>query len=787
MSHLGSPGQISSVIIFGRLSPLIKSFLSKRKRKRLLLLNSTNSFNPPFTSSLKTITQIETPTRKLKAIEMSTENAVKEMSKMKITKSSPSSSRPLEMTPPPDYVPHRIKMFNDLKAKYDAQIATNPRNPIRITLPDGRQMDGISWETTPLQIAKMISNSLADRLVIAKVNGELFDTTRVLEGDCTLELLDFEKDEGRAVFWHSSAHVLGEACEKHFGCHLCLGPPLDDGGFYYEMGMTEPDQSDSQADYPALNTLAKNIVKEKQAFERLVMSKEDLLEMFKDNPFKVHLIRDKIPDGTSSTVYRCGPLIDLCRGPHIPHTGRIKAFEVLKNSSSYFLGNAENETLQRIYGISFPETAMMKEYLKFREEAEKRDHRKVGKDQQLFFFHELAPGSCFFLPHGAKIYNKLLEFIRSEYRKRGFSEVITPNMFNVNLWHTSGHWQNYQENMFQLNVEKECHALKPMNCPGHCLMFKHRERSYRELPIRFADFGVLHRNELSGALGGLTRVRRFCQDDAHIFCRPDQIIDEMRGCLDFLKHVYGIFGFTFSLKLSTRPEKYLGELSVWDEAERQLQVALEEFAQPWEVNPGDGAFYGPKIDITIMDAHKRRHQCATIQLDFQLPIRFDLEFRNAVVVNEGESVGTGASVINSELVRPVIIHRAILGSLERMFAILVENFGQNWPFWLSPRQAMIIPVSHANDEYARNLQKQLYDSGFEVEADCSDLTLNKKIRNAETGFYSFIFVVGNKEVEEGTVNIRKANQDGSDLVLPLSDLIKRLHSLNDSKSRDNIL
>jgi threonyl-tRNA synthetase len=732
----------------------------------------------------------------LSVLSMSTESSstaaaaavpVKEMGKMKIKGKSSvvnENSRPLEVSPAPEYLAHRMKMFDELKVKYDAIIAAEPRNPIRITLPDGRQMDGVSWETTPLQIAKMISNSLADRLVIAKVNGQLFDTTRPLEGDCTLELLDFEKEEGRAVFWHSSAHVLGEACEKHYGCHLCLGPPLDDGGFYYEMGMTEPGLSVSQSDYPALNTLAKGIIKDKQVFERLVMSKEELLEMFKHNPFKVHLIRDKIPDGTSSTVYRCGPLIDLCRGPHIPHTGRIKAFEVIKNSSSYFLGKAENETLQRIYGISFPETSMMKEYLKFREEAEKRDHRKVGKDQQLFFFHELSPGSCFFLPHGAKIYNKLVEFIRCEYRKRGFSEVITPNMFNVNLWHTSGHWQNYQENMFQVSVEKETHALKPMNCPGHCLMFKHRERSYRELPVRYADFGVLHRNELSGALGGLTRVRRFCQDDAHIFCRPDQIIDEMRGCLDFLQHVYGIFGFSFSLKLSTRPEKYLGELSVWEEAERQLQVALDEFGQPWELNPGDGAFYGPKIDITIMDAHKRRHQCATIQLDFQLPIRFDLEFRNAL---PSTTESSEPSTANSELIRPVIIHRAILGSIERMFAILVESFGQNWPFWLSPRQAMVIPVSHANDTYARDVQTRLFDAGFDVDVDCSDLTLNKKIRNAETGFYTFIFVVGNKEAEDGTVNARKAKADGSDLVLPLEDVISRLRLLDQSKTRENIL
>jgi threonyl-tRNA synthetase len=709
--------------------------------------------------------------------------------KQKQSQGQLADSVPLELSPPPAFLAHRIAMYDGIKKEYDAFVAAQPRSPIKITLPDGRGMDGTAWETTPMAIAKQISNSLADRLVIAKVNGELFDTLRPLERDCVLELLDFEHEEGRQVFWHSSAHVLGEACERHYGCHLCLGPPIEDG-FYYEMGLPGG-ASVSQADYPALNTLARNAIKEKQPFERLVLTKEQLLEMFRDNPYKVRLIQEKIPDGTSSTVYRCGPLIDLCRGPHIPHTGRIKAFEVLKNSSSYFLGSAENDTLQRIYGISFPETAMMKEFLKFREEAEKRDHRKVGKDQQLFFFHDLSPGSCFFLPHGAKIYNKLVEFIRSEYRQRGFSEVISPNMFNVQLWHTSGHWQNYQENMFQLSVEKETFALKPMNCPGHCLMFKHRERSYRELPVRFADFGVLHRNELSGSLGGLTRVRRFCQDDAHIFCRPDQINDEIRGCLDFLQHVYGIFGFSFSLKLSTRPEKYLGELAVWDEAERQLAAALEEFNQPWELNPGDGAFYGPKIDITIMDAHKRRHQCATIQLDFQLPIRFDLEFRAAVGnASHGEENGQESGAVqqaSSELVRPVIIHRAILGSLERMFAILVESFGQNWPFWLSPRQIMVVPVSHANDEYARAVQQRLFKAGFDAEADCSDLTLNKKIRNAETGFYTCIFVVGGKEAQDGTVNARKAGPEGVDVIISVEEAIGRLARLNDSKSGVNIL
>lgn len=397
-------------------------------------------------------------------------------------------------------------------------------------------MQGTAWETTPMDIAKSISQGLAQNVVIAKVDGVLYDLLRPLENDCQLSLLKFDDPDGKYVFWHSSAHILGEACERHYGCHLCMGPPTEDG-FYYEMAM---EHTVAQSDYPALETLSKNIVKEKQPFERLVVSKENLLKMFKHNPYKVHIINDKIPDGTSTTVYRCGPLVDLCRGPHVPDTGRIKAFAVAKNSSSYWLGNAENESLQRIYGISFPSSKEMTEWKKFMEEAAKRDHRKIGREQELFFFHELSPGSCFFLPHGARLYNTLVDFIKTEYRKRGFTEVMTPNVYNVKLWETSGHWQNYQENMFSFEVEKEKFALKPMNCPGHCVMFGIRDRSYRDLPIRFADFGVLHRNELSGALTGLTRVRRFQQDDAHIFCRPDQV-----RLSSAFRHVCNILSFMF--------------------------------------------------------------------------------------------------------------------------------------------------------------------------------------------------------------------------------------------------
>lgn len=353
----------------------------------------------------------------------------------------------------------------------------------------------------------------------------------------------------------------------------------------------------SSNDYPAIEQLCSMATKDKQKFERLVVSKENLLKMFEYNPFKLHMINTKVPDGTSTTVYRCGPMIDLCVGPHIPHTGRIKSMMVTKNSSCYFLGDQNNETLQRVYGISFPDSKQMTAYKKFLEEAAARDHRKIGKDQELFFFSDLSPGSAFWLPHGTRIYNALVELIREEYRKRGFNEVISPNMYNSSLWKTSQHWQHYKDDMFVLNVDKEEFALKPMNCPGHCLIFNARERSYRELPLRLADFGVLHRNEASGALTGLTRVRRFQQDDAHIFCTVDQIEQEVVGCFDFLQSVYSIFGFTLKMALSTRPEARSGDDALWDKAEAYLKSALEKFRPgDWTLNEGDGAFYGPKIE-----------------------------------------------------------------------------------------------------------------------------------------------------------------------------------------------
>ncbi|KAK7116535.1 threonine--tRNA ligase 1, cytoplasmic-like isoform X1 [Littorina saxatilis] len=642
--------------------------------------------------------------------------------------------RPLKLEPPPEFIAKRQQLWDRLKKEHDEWLAAQVPQPIKITLPDGKVVDGQSWKTTPYNVASGISQGLADSVVIAKVNDQLWDLDRPFEGDANLKLLKFDDPDGQYVFWHSSAHILGEAMENHYGGHLCYGPPVE-GGFFYDMST---DETVSSNDFPNLETLVKGIVKEKQPFERLEVKKEDLLEMFSYNKFKQRILNEKVTTPTT-TVYKCGPLIDLCRGPHVRHTGKIKAMAVTKNSSTYWEGKADAETLQRIYGISFPDPKQLKEWKQFQEEAAKRDHRKIGRDQELFFFHELSPGSCFFLPKGAHIYNLLKEFIRKEYWKRGFSEVVSPNIYNSKLWEISGHWQHYADNMFSFDCEKEKYALKPMNCPGHCLMFDHRPRSWRELPLRFADFGVLHRNELSGALSGLTRVRRFEQDDAHIFCRPDQIKEEIAGCLDFMKTVYGIIGFTFDLKLSTRPEKFLGEIAVWDKAEQALSEVLDASGEKWELNPGDGAFYGPKIDITIQDALRRSHQCATIQLDFQLPERFSLTY----IDDHGERL------------RPVIVHRAILGSVERLMAILCESFGGKWPFWLSPRQSIVVPVAPPFDEYAQKVKEQIHSAGFLCDHDLdTGTTMNKKIRNAQLAQYNFIFVVGEKELANNTVNVR---------------------------------
>jgi len=716
------------------------------------------------------------------------------------------------------YIKHRLEVWDRLYAKFTEELKKQPRKPIKIEMPDGAIKEGTSFETTPMDIAKGISKGLADSAIAAKLiykepiaslkacvaadeedsdAGEedadeqvtYWDMTRPLEGSCRLELLKFDDTAGQGVFWHSSAHILGQAMEREFGCHLTIGPALVNG-FYYDGYFGEKKLTD--ADFKVIEKHASDICKEAQTFDRIAITKQEALELFKENPFKVQLITNKVPDGATTSCYRSGPLIDLCRGPHIASTAKAKAFQVTKNAAAYWLGDQNLDQLQRMYAVAFPSEKLLKEWQKFQEEAAKRDHRNVGKQQELFMFHPIySPGSCFWFPAGVRLNNKLTEVMRNEYRLRGFTEVITPNMYNAALFKISGHYQNYAEDMYALNIEKEEWFLKPMNCPGHFVMFDARVRSYKELPIRYADFGVLHRNEASGALTGLTRVRRFQQDDGHIICRPDQIKAEVLAALDFLKYIYSIFGFQATYALSTRPKKALGTKEIWDHAEAQLRDALNESGLKWSLNPGDGAFYGPKIDIRLTDAMKRKFQCGTIQLDFNNPIRFNLQYRkegaddvadeaSAEFVGKVEKDAKGNIIwregkLKNGFERPVVIHRAVLGSVERFTAIITEHYAGKWPFWLNPRQVLVVPINGEKfGEYAKYVARQLMLYGFYAETDLSGKTLPKKVREGQLAQWSYIAVVGEKDQNALAVTLRERGAERDMGMMGLGALMQKL-------------
>mmetsp|Transcript_47664 Transcript_47664/g.158891 ORF Transcript_47664/g.158891 Transcript_47664/m.158891 type:complete len:791 (+) Transcript_47664:31-2403(+) len=701
---------------------------------------------------------------------------------------------PFDLAAEPAWIGERLALLEEIKQRNAAALEALPKPPITVTLPDGKAIEGKAWETSPLDIASGISKGLASATCVASVRyskrhagtvrivdadgdesaggapaaaeWEMWDVQRPLEGDCELRLHKWDESAGKETFWHSSAHVLGEALECLYSAQLTHGPPLQTGFFYDSFlgsNSYRPEMNEE------LEKRVKKICDAKQPFERVVVTKAEAEALFAQNPFKLAIIKAKLPDGAATTVYRSGPFVDLCRGPHLPNTGKVKAFAVTKTSAALWLGKAGNDELQRVYGVSFPDKKELRAWERLQEEAAKRDHRRLGLQQELFFFDEVSPGSSFFLPHGARIYNKLMNMIKAEYFERDYDEVITPNIFNLKLWETSGHAAKYKENMFLLDVEGQEFGLKPMNCPAHCMLFKHRKRSYRELPLRMADFGVLHRNELSGALTGLTRVRRFQQDDAHIFCMVSQIKQEIANVLDMISTIYGWLGMDFSLNLSTKPESALGDAAVWETAEAMIAEALDEYqaksGRGWSLNPGDGAFYGPKIDIHVYDALKRPFQCATVQLDFVQPQRFDLKYMasgGAAAAAEAPKDGeeeSAAGALPPGYERPVMIHRAVLGSVERMIAILTEHFAGKWPFFLSPRQAMVMAVSPAFEEYARAVQRRVRKAGYFVDLDDSHRTLNKMVREAQLSQYNFILVVGKEEAAEAAVNVRTRDNE----------------------------
>ncbi|GLC55278.1 hypothetical protein PLESTB_000967300 [Pleodorina starrii] len=666
------------------------------------------------------------------------------------------------------YYNKRVEVFDQFYARELAKLeaARAAGEQIKVIMPDGKEKHAVKGVTTPMDIAKEISASLAKKVVVADVDGQPWDLLRPLEGDCALKLFSFDDAEGRDAFWHSSAHVLGQVLELEFGVDLTIGPALDEG-FYYDCYMG--DRTLGEADKGRIEKRYETAVKESQKFQRVVVSRDEALSMFQENKFKIEIIQG-LPSDATITIYRVGPMVDLCSGPHLPSTSYLKASAVTAMSRAFWRGDVKREPLQRVYGITFPEPKLLKEYQHRIEEAKKRDHRVLGVQQELFFFHPLSPGSCFFLPHGARIYNTLMAFIREKYWQYEYEEVITPNIYNFDLWKTSGHADHYRENMFAFEIEKAEFGLKPMNCPGHCLMFANRTRSYRELPLRLADFGVLHRNEFSGALQGLTRVRRFQQDDAHIFCRPDQVMSEVQGFLKFLGEVYEVFGLDCTMALSTRPEGYLGDIELWNKAEEALTEALNSTGREWILNPGDGAFYGPKIDITVYDALRRKFQCATVQLDFQLPIRFGLEYASE----------------SGTLERPVIVHRAVLGSVERMFAILTEHFAGKWPFWLNPRQVMVVPISENSVPYAFDVRRELRAAGLHCDVDASDRKMQKKVREAQLAQYNYILVVGEAEKTAQTVNVRTRDNVVHGM-FKLEDVRALMVQERDSRSRESTL
>lgn len=608
---------------------------------------------------------------------------------------------------------------------------------VKIQFPDGKQQM-FAQGVTLTDVAKGISSSLAKKAVAGSVNGTTVDLTHPILTDAQIAIYDVNSAEGIEVIRHSTAHLLAQAVKRLYpAAHFGVGPVIENG-FYYDI---ELEHSFVPEDLQKIEKEMKKIVKENLPFVRKEVTREEAAQLFMHDPLKLELL-EAIPPNELVTVYEQGEFYDLCRGPHVPTTGRLQHFKLTNLSGAYWRGDSNNQMLQRIYGVAFANNEDMQAYFTFLEEAEKRNHRKLGKELELFMFSEEAPGMPFYLANGQILRNELESFLRELQARYDYKEVRTPLMMNQRLWEQSGHWHHYKDNMYFSQVDEQKFALKPMNCPGHMLIYKNDHHSYRDLPIRMAEFGQVHRHEFSGALNGLLRVRSFCQDDAHIFVRPDQIEEEITLALQIINHVYRVFGFTYEIELSTRPDDFMGELALWNEAEAALENVLKKLGYRYKVNAGDGAFYGPKIDIHIKDAIKRSHQCATVQLDFQLPEKFDLTY-----VNE-----------RNEKVRPVVIHRAVFGSIDRFLGILIEHFGGAFPLWLAPKQVEIIGISAVHEAYAEQIQERLREAGIRASIDSRHEKLGKKIREAQLKKVPYILVLGDQEQEHGTVTIRSYGQ-----------------------------
>jgi threonyl-tRNA synthetase len=623
---------------------------------------------------------------------------------------------------------------------------------IRVTLPDG-SVRGFPHGTTVLDVARQLGPRLARAAVVARVGGELVDLTRSITEDATVEILTKESPDALSVLRHSTAHATAQAVQELFpGTKIGQGPVIEDG-FYYDFDRDEPF---TDRDLAAIEERMHDIVRRDLPIERIELPKAEAVAHFReeDEPYKVHFAETKGGDVVS--MYRQGSWNDFCRGPHVSSTGRLGAFKLLSVAGAYWLGSERNKMLQRIYGTAFFTDAELRSHLALLEEARKRDHRKLGRELRLFSFHPEAPASPFFHPRGAALYNALVGYVRELYRDYGYLEVVTPQIFDSSLWKRSGHYDHYKDNMYLTEVDGREYAVKPMNCPSHCLMFGEGRHSYRELPIRFADFGRLHRYELSGATAGLTRVRTFAQDDAHIFCTPEQVFDELASVVRMVLECYRLFGFDVSIQLSTRPADRAGDDALWDRAEGELARVLDRLGHRYHVGDGEGAFYGPKIDFAVRDALRREHQLGTVQLDYNLPERFDLCYIDS---EDAER-------------RPAMIHRAMLGSLERFLGILIEHTGGAFPFWLAPEQVRVLSITDRAAPWAGDVAKKLGEVGLRVGMDVRNEKIGAKIRDAQLEKIPVQLVVGDREAASGQVAVRTRG-GGDEGAQPLDRFVER--------------
>lgn len=640
---------------------------------------------------------------------------------------------------------------------------------MKVTLKDGSVKE-YAQAMSVIDIAKDLSEGLARAACAGEVDGEVVDLRTVVDHDAAVNILTAKDEKGLAALRHTTSHVMAQAVKRLYpNTKLAIGPSIADG-FYYDMEFETPLTSD---DFEKIEAEMKKIVKEDLKIERFTLPREKAIEFMKEKeePYKVELIED-LPEGEEISFYQQGEFVDLCAGPHLMSTKEVgKAFKIMSLAGAYWRGDEHNQMLTRLYATAFAKKDELEAYITMMEEAKKRDHRKLGKELGLFMMHEAGPGFPFFLPKGMVLKNTLLDYWREIHRKAGYVEISTPVILNRSLWETSGHWDHYKNNMYTTVIDGEDYAIKPMNCPGGVLVYASEPRSYRDLPLRMGELGLVHRHEKSGQLHGLMRVRCFTQDDAHIFMTPEQIKDEIKGVAGLINEVYSLFGFQYHVELSTRPEDSMGSDEDWEMATDALRSALDELQLPYVVNEGDGAFYGPKIDFHLEDSIGRTWQCGTIQLDFQLPQRFELEYVGA----------------DGEKHRPIMIHRVVFGSIERFIGILIEHFAGAFPTWLAPVQVKVLPISDKYMDYAQSVLNKLTEAGIRAEVDTRAEKIGYKIREAQTAKIPYMLVVGQKEEEENTVSVRSraAGDEGArSLDTFIADILKEIETKENRVKKD---